>query len=444
MCAKKKDEGVKTLEKKDAKKTAAAIDFSNPYESMLARFNAAADILKLSNRERAILSVPEKIVQVSLPVVMDDGSTEVFEGYRVIHSTAMGPSKGGIRYAMEVHQDEVKALAAWMSWKCAVVNIPYGGGKGGIKCDSRAMSADEKERLTRAYTAAMSEVFGPDLDIPAPDMGTDPNVMAWIVDEYARMNNNNYIPAVVTGKPLSLGGSKGRTAATGRSVMTTCMQALEKLKMDPKKCTVAVQGFGNVGSYAALLLEEKGMKVVAISDHTGAFYNKKGFDIKKIFETQDLRQPLSSWISKLGKDVETISNDELLLLDVDVLAPCAIENVITTDNAGKIKAKLIVEGANGPVAADADAVLEDKKIMVIPDIVANAGGVTVSYFEWVQNRRGHYYTEEEVNDRADRIIKEAFDTVYAMSKDKKVGMRLAAYLVAVNRVAEATRLKGKY
>ncbi|MCE3007716.1 MAG: Glu/Leu/Phe/Val dehydrogenase [Bacteroidetes bacterium] len=412
---------------------------------MLARFNAAADILKLSDRERAILASPEKIVQVSLPVVMDDGTTKVFEGYRVIHSTAMGPSKGGIRYAMEVHQDEVKALAAWMSWKCAVVNIPYGGGKGGIKCDSRSMSVDEKERLTRAYTAAMSEVFGPDLDIPAPDMGTDPNVMAWIVDEYARMNNNNYIPAVVTGKPLSLGGSKGRTAATGRSVMTTCMQALEKLKMDPKKSTVAVQGFGNVGSYAALLLHEKGLKVVAISDHKGAYYNKKGFDLNQIFAKHDLTATtIDSWIGEYGKDVERISNEELLELDVDVLAPCAIENVITTTNAASIKAKLIVEGANGPVSADADAVLQEKNIMIVPDIVANAGGVTVSYFEWVQNRRGHYYTEDEVNDRADKIIKDAFDSVFEMSRSKKVGMRLAAYLVAVNRVAEAVRLKGKY
>lgn len=439
MCAKKKSDDAKPAAGK-----AAAVDYNNPYESMLARFNAAADILQISPRERAILSVPEKIVSVNLPVVMDNGTTEVFEGYRVIHSTAMGPSKGGIRYAMEVHADEVKALAAWMTWKCAVVNIPYGGGKGGIKVNSRALSEDEKERLTRAYTASMSEVFGPDLDIPAPDMGTDSKVMAWIVDEYSKMNNNNYIPAVITGKPLLLGGSKGRTAATGRSVMTTCIQALEKLKMDPKKCTVAVQGFGNVGSYAAMLLEEKGIKVVAISDHKGAYYNPKGINIKKIFETCDLSQTIDTWIAKVDKDAKKIDNGALLELDVDILAPCAIENVITRENADKIKAKLIVEGANGPVAADADEVINKKGIMVVPDIVANAGGVTVSYFEWVQNRRGHYYTEDEVNDRADRIIKDAFEAVYEMSKAKKVGMRLAAYLVAVSRVAEAVRLKGKY
>ncbi|MBX3101881.1 MAG: Glu/Leu/Phe/Val dehydrogenase [Bacteroidetes bacterium] len=440
MCAKKKTEDAKPA----AGKGASGVDYNNPYESMLARFNAAADILKINDRERAILSVPEKVVNVNLPVVMDDGTTQVFEGYRVIHSTAMGPSKGGIRYAMEVHADEVKALAAWMTWKCAVVNIPYGGGKGGIKCNSRALSVDEKERLTRAYAASMSEVFGPDLDIPAPDMGTDGNVMAWIVDEYSKMNNNKYIPAVITGKPLLLGGSKGRTAATGRSVMTTCIQAMEKLKMDPKKSTVAVQGFGNVGSYGALLLEEKGLKVVAISDHKGAYYSPKGFNIKRIFEKYDLRNTIDTWIDKEDKDAKRIDNKAILELDVDVLAPCAIENVITTENAHKIKAKLIVEGANGPTAADADEIIHKQGIMVVPDIVANAGGVTVSYFEWVQNRRGHYYTEEEVNDRADRIIKEAFEAVYQMSKDKKVGMRLAAYLVAVQRVAEAVHLKGKY
>ncbi len=420
--------------------TAHAHPELNPFESMLARFNKAADILNVGQRERDILSHPEKVVMVSLPVAMDDGSTQVFEGYRVIHSTVLGPSKGGIRYAMEVNLDEVKALAAWMTWKCAAVNIPYGGGKGGIKCDPRKMSMGEKERLTRIYTASMIEVFGPDLDIPAPDMGTGPQEMAWIVSEFSRLMSGRYIPAVVTGKPLELGGSKGRVEATGRSVMTTCLAALKKMNIDPTQCTAAVQGFGNVGGIGAKLLSQQGIKVLAISDHTGAFYNKNGFHIGNALQYKDKNNGTLEGFTGGDK----ITNSELLELQVDVLAPCALENVITEKNAANIKAKLIVEGANGPVDAAADPIIDSKGIMVVPDIVANAGGVTCSYFEWVQNRRGHYYTENEVNERVDQIISAAFEETFHAHTVHKVPMRTAAYLVSVERVAKGLKLRGKY
>lgn len=412
----------------------------NPYQSMLARFNQAADVLKLDARARAVLSVPEKMVVVHLPVAMDDGRTEVFEGYRVIHSTVMGPSKGGIRYSMNVDMDEVKALAAWMTFKCSVVELPYGGGKGGVKCDPTKMSPGELERLTRAYAASMSDVFGPDLDIPAPDMGTNAGVMAWIVDEYQKINNNRYYPAVITGKPIELGGSQGREAATGRGVMTTALLGLQKLGLRPEDCRAAIQGFGNVGSFAAKLLSAKGVRVVAISDHTGAFYNPDGFLINRVIQhVKACGGTLAGF-----NEGQKITNEELLAMDVEILAPCALENVITAANADKIKAKMIVEGANGPVAAEADEILNKKGIFIIPDILANAGGVTVSYFEWVQNRRGHYWTESEINDRADPIMSRAFERVYQAHILHKIPMRLAAYLVAVERVSKGLQLKGKY
>lgn len=412
----------------------------NPYESMLSRFNMAADILKLGQHERAILAQPQRIIMVHIPVAMDNGTTQVFEGFRVIHSTVLGPSKGGIRYSMDVNMDEVKALAAWMTWKCGAVNIPYGGGKGGIKCDPRSMSVGELERMTRGYTNEMIEVFGPDLDIPAPDMGTSGREMAWIVSEFSRLMSGKFIPAVVTGKPLELGGSKGRVEATGRSVMTTCMAALKKLNMDPSKCTVAVQGFGNVGGIGAKLLAQQGMKIVAISDHTAAFYNPNGINISEALRYKDGNNGILKGFT--GGDL--ITNAELLELPVDVLAPCALENQITASNAGNIKAKLIVEGANGPVAAEADPILESKGIVAVPDIVANAGGVTCSYFEWVQNRRGHYYTENEVNERVDAIIANAFEEMFQAAQLHKVSLRIGAYLVAVDRVARGLRLRGKY
>lgn len=412
----------------------------NPYESMLTRLNEAAAILKLGDRERSILSVPEKIVNVNLPVAMDDGSTRVFEAFRVIHSTVLGPSKGGIRYAMEVNRDEVMALSAWMTLKCAVVNIPYGGGKGGIKCNPREMSEGELERLTRAYTRAMADVFGEDRDIPAPDMGTNANVMAWILDEYQKMNRNNYFPGVVTGKPLHLGGSQGRAAATGRGVMTTALQALQKHHIDPSTCTAAIQGFGNVGSFAAQLLSAKGIKVVAISDISGAYYNPGGILCSDAINYVNSNNGTLEGFSKADR----ITNEELLKLEVDILVPAATENVITAANAEDIRAKYIVEGANGPIAAEADPIINKKGIFVVPDILANAGGVTISYFEWVQNRRGHYYTEEQVNQLGDPIMTKAFQDVYDCSILYKIPMRIAAYVVAVERVALGIRQRGRY
>ena len=411
----------------------------NPYESMLARFNKAADLLKLGQRERDILSVPQKIVNVHLPVTMDNGETKVFPAFRVVHSTVLGPSKGGIRYAMEVNMDEVKALSAWMTWKCAVVGIPYGGGKGGVQCDPKSMSESELERLTRKYARAMSDVFGVDKDIPAPDMNTSGREMAWIIDEFMAMNGGNYQPGIITGKPLELGGSLGRVEATGRGVMTTCMEALKVMKLDPKKCTAAVQGFGNVGSYGAKLLSEKGVKIVAISDVTGAYFNEKGINIVEAMEyaKNNGKNGLNGF--KGGKKI-----DDILSLEVDILVPAALENVITAENADSIKAKLIVEGANGPVASEADDILNKKKIMIVPDILANAGGVTVSYFEWVQNRLGHYWTEDEVNTKADAILIRAFSEVHKAATEFKIDMRTAAYVVSVRRVANGLKFHGKY
>ncbi|MCB9245391.1 MAG: Glu/Leu/Phe/Val dehydrogenase [Flavobacteriales bacterium] len=421
------------------KEPAPIKDHLNPLESMMERFSVAAEILGLDESTYNALKSPEKSVAVSLPVTMDNGKIEVFEGYRVVHSAKLGPSKGGIRYANSVHIDEVKALAAWMTWKCAIVGIPYGGAKGGIKCDPRKMSQGELERLTRAYTVAMADVFGPEKDIPAPDMGTNPQIMAWIMDEYSKLKGVAS-PAVVTGKPLVLGGSLGRVEATGRGVMVTARSAMGKLKMNPSKVKAAVQGFGNVGSISAKLLELQGVKIVAISDVSGGYFNDKGIDVEKAIE----------YVEKNGGTLEgfteadMISNEELLTLDVEVLVPAALEDQITLKNADKIKAKLIVEGANGPTAANADAILNDKGIMVIPDILANAGGVTVSYFEWVQNRLGYFWTEERVNRRADRIMKQAFEQVFNTSQKYDVNMRIAAYVNAIDKVASTKRIRGSF
>lgn len=414
-------------------------DKENPFESMMSRFHIAAQHLGLDDEIYNVLKSPEKQVLVSLPVTMDDGSIKVFEGFRVIHSNILGPSKGGIRYDMDVHLDEVKALAAWMTWKCAVVDIPYGGAKGGIQCNPREMSRGEVERLTRAYTSAMDEVFGPDRDIPAPDMGTGPEEMAWLMDQYSRARGTT-INAVVTGKPLVLGGSLGRTEATGRGVMITALSAMEKLKINPFKATCAIQGFGNVGSWAAYLLEERGVKICGISDLSGAYHNPNGIDIKKAIDYRNENKG-----SLEGFDgAEKIDPEELLLLDVDVLVPAAVEDVITTRNADQIKAKLIVEGANGPTSARADSIINDKGIMAVPDILANAGGVTVSYFEWVQNRLGYKWTAERVNRRSDRILKTAFDKVYKTSKKYGVSLRIAAYIVAINKVARTYKYRGGF
>ena len=415
-------------------------DKENPLESMMERFNLAAQKLGLSEEVYNVLKNPAKQVIVSLPITMDNGKIKVFEGIRVIHSNILGPAKGGIRFAPDVHLDEVRALAAWMTWKCAVVDIPYGGGKGGVRCNPREMSAGEIERLVRAYTLAMIDVFGPDKDIPAPDMGTGPREMAWLMDEYSKAHGMT-VNAVVTGKPLVLGGSLGRTEATGRGVMVTALAAMQKLKINPFQASCAVQGFGNVGSWAAQLLEERGLKVVAISDISGAYFNSNGINIQEAISYRDNNKGTLEGYKGADKLNDPM---ELLELDVDVLVPAAVEDVITIGNADKIKAKLIVEGANGPTSAKADAILNEKGIMAVPDILANAGGVTVSYFEWVQNRLGYKWTAERVNRRSDRIMKDAFDHVYQAAVKYDVPMRIAAYIVAIDKVAKTYTFRGGF
>jgi glutamate dehydrogenase (NAD(P)+) len=415
------------------------LDRESPFESMMERFRFAAEILQLDDGLFQYLASPVKQVTVSIPVVMDTGKIQVFEGYRVIHDNVLGPSKGGIRFAPDVNLNEVKALAAWMTWKCSVVNVPFGGAKGGVRCNPKELSLGELERLTRRYTANMLEVFGPDRDIPAPDMNTNEQVMAWIMDTYS-MNAQRTEKAVVTGKPIILGGSQGRKEATGRGVVTVTLAALSKLGMMPNKVSVAVQGFGNVGSVSANLIYEQGAKVVAISDISGGYYNKNGIDIPAAIEYQKNNNNSLEGLP----NTESISNEELLEIDCDVLIPAAKEDQISRHNASKIKAKVIAEGANGPVTANADALLDEKGIMVIPDILANAGGVTVSYFEWVQDRQGYFWTEERVNRRLNRMMRDAFDNVYGVAEKHQITLRQAAYVYSIDRVAATLKLRGIY
>lgn len=415
-------------------------DIDNPLESMMERFNIAAEKLGLSEEVYNVLKNPAKQVIVSIPITRDNGKIEVFEGIRVIHSNILGPAKGGIRFAPDVHLDEVRALAAWMTWKCAVVDIPYGGAKGGVRCNPREMSAGEIERLMRGYTSAMIDVFGPDKDIPAPDMGTGPREMAWLMDEYSKIHGTT-VNSVVTGKPIVLGGSLGRAEATGRGVMVCALAAMAKLKINPFQATCAVQGFGNVGSSAALLLEERGLKVVGLSDISGGYYNENGIDVAAAIAYRDNNNGILEGFQ--GAEKLSLAS-ELLELDVDVLIPAAVEDVITLHNVDKIKAKLIVEGANGPTSFKADKLLNDKGIMAVPDILANAGGVTVSYFEWVQNRSGYKWTAERVHRRSDRIMKEAFDNVYEASLKYDVPLRIAAYIIAIDKVAKTYAFRGGY
>ncbi|WP_460891405.1 Glu/Leu/Phe/Val family dehydrogenase [Rufibacter soli] len=421
------------------KEPAPIKDKENPFESMMSRFNIAAEALGLDDETYEVLKSPTRQVIVNLPVTMDNGSVRVFEGFRVIHSNILGPSKGGIRYDKGVFLDEVKALAAWMTWKCAVVDIPYGGAKGGIICDPSTMSAGELERLTRAYTVALIDTFGPDQDIPAPDMGTGPREMAWLMDEYSKTKGMT-VNSVVTGKPLVLGGSLGRVEATGRGVMVSAMAAMEKLGMDPTQSTAAVQGFGNVGSSTAKLLAERGVKILGISDVSGAYWNENGIDIEAAIIYKNAHSGRLEGFS----GAEIISNDDLLTSAVDLLVPAAVEDVITARNADQIQAKLIVEGANGPTSANADKIINEKGIMVVPDILANSGGVTVSYFEWVQNRLGYKWSLEMVTERSDRIMTEAFNKVYATSQKYNVPMRIAAYIVAIDKVAQTYKFRGGF
>ena len=407
----------------------------NPYENVLQVVQQAADILGYSNSDIEAIKYPERELKVSIPVRMDDGTTHVFQGYRIQHSTSRGPAKGGIRFHPDVSADEVRALAAWMTFKCAVVNIPYGGGKGGVVCDPTKLSENEIRAITGRYTAAIAPLIGPEQDIPAPDVGTNAAVMGWIMDTYS-MLKGHCIHGVVTGKPLELGGALGRNDATGRGVMFTTHNILGKLDISAEGTTVAVQGAGNVGSVTAKLLYQSGMKVVAISDVSGGIYNPEGLDIPAIlaYLAADRRNLLKDFNEE---GTIHISNEELLELDVTVLIPAALENQINADNADKIKAKLIVEAANGPVASEADPVLAEKGILIVPDILANAGGVVVSYFEWVQNIQSVSWTEDEVNKKLREIMDAAFASVWDLAQEKHTTLRMGAYLIALKRVVDA-------
>ena len=410
----------------------------NPFESMMSRFDRAAELLDLEPGLYKILRHAEKQILISVPVLMDNGDIEVFTGYRVLHNTSRGPGKGGIRFDLNVTLDEVKALAAWMTWKCAVVNIPFGGAKGGVICDPLKLSVGELERLTRRYTAGIMNTLGPDSDVPAPDVNTNERVMAWVMDTYS-MHVRHTVTSVVTGKPVEMGGSLGRREATGRGCMIVTTEALKHLGMPVAGTTVAVQGFGNVGSVAAQLLAKEGCKIVAISDRTGGLYRADGIDVVSAAKYVREHRSLEGY-----NGGDQITNEELLTLDVDVLLPAALENVITRKNAAKVRAKIICEGANGPTTAVADAILEEKGIFVIPDILANAGGVTVSYFEWVQDRGGYFWAEDIVNERLMQIMSSSFNDVLELSRLHKVNMRTAAYMLAISRVATVHRLRGIY
>jgi len=405
---------------------------------MMKRFDVAAEILELEPGVYEYLKTPVKQVVVSIPITMDDGRMKMFEGYRVIHNDILGPSKGGIRYAPDVTLDEVKALAAWMTWKCAVMNIPFGGAKGAVRCDVTTLTKIELEKITRRYTSNLIDIFGPDRDIPAPDMNTNEQVMAWIMDTYS-MHMRRTETAVVTGKPLILGGSLGRREATGRGCMIVTLGAMEKLGIMPKTSSVAVQGFGNVGSVTAQLLSEQGCKIVGISDVSGAYHNGNGIDIAAALQWVGKHRTLEGF-----KGGETVSQEELLESECDVLIPAAKENQITVKNARRIRAKIICEGANGPTTAGADPILNEKGIIVIPDILANAGGVTVSYFEWAQDRAGYFWTLDRVNRRLERLMRASFDAVYASASEHNVTLRIGAYILAIDKVAKTLKMRGIY
>jgi len=405
---------------------------------MAARFDIAARKLNLDEGLWKILRSPNREITVYIPVAMDDGRMEVFTGYRVQHSIARGPAKGGIRYAPDVTIDEVRALASWMTWKCAVVNIPFGGGKGGVICDPKKMSMAELERMTRRYTAELVEFIGPEKDVPAPDVNTNEQVMAWIMDTYS-MHMRQTVTAVVTGKPLNMGGSRGRREATGRGVMVVCDEALKKLNLSRESTRVIIQGFGNVGSNAAKLMHEAGYKIIGIGEWDGGLYNKNGIDIESLWEHRYRNGSIHGF-----KGAEAYDTSELLLTDCDILIPAATENVVTSKNADRIKAKILAEGANGPTTAAADEILADKKVFVIPDILANAGGVTTSYFEWVQDRQGYFWKESVVNEQLDHIMRSSFEDVVRYAETHNVHNRIAAYMLAIDRVAYTIRQRGIY
>jgi glutamate dehydrogenase (NAD(P)+) len=410
----------------------------NPYEIAKSQLRKVADTFAIDPNLVNVLQECKKALVVSVPVSMDDGRTQVFQGYRVTHNVARGPSKGGIRYHPDVTLDEVKALAMWMTWKCALSGIPFGGAKGGVVCNPKTMSEGELQRMTRRFTSEIINEIGPEKDIPAPDVGTDGRVMAWIFDTYS-MNKGHSVLGVVTGKPLTIGGSLGREEATARGALYCVREAVRKRQMSLQGTTVAVQGFGNVGSFLAKFLAEDGAMVIAVSDSTSGLYNQNGIDVQAAIAHKRETGSLTGF-----RGAEPITNEELLLLECDVLAPCALEQVITAENADKVKAKIIVEGANGPVTPAADEILEEKGILVLPDILANAGGVVVSYFEWVQGLQEYFWKEAEVNAKLNDIVTRAFNETWSTMESRDVSMRLAAYGLAVQRVAEATVTRGIY
>jgi glutamate dehydrogenase (NAD(P)+) len=410
----------------------------NPFHISQMQFDLAAEFLKLEPGLRQILRVPKRVMEVSVPTKMDNGQLKVFTGYRVQHNIARGPAKGGIRYHPNVTLDEVKALAAWMTWKTATVNIPFGGGKGGVICDPKRMSRDELERMTRRYTSEILPIIGPERDIPAPDVYTDSQTMAWVMDTYS-MTIGSTALGVATGKPLSLGGSEGRTEATARGCLFAIEEACRVKKIPLRGATVAIQGFGNAGSIAARLLTEKKARVVAISDSRGGVYNSRGIDPLKALR---YKERTGTVVGMPG--TSRISNDDLLALKCDILVPAALENVLTLANADQVRARIIAEAANGPTTPHADEVLARKGIFVVPDILANAGGVTVSYFEWVQDLQGFFWSVDEVNAKLELVMKRAFSDVFETARKYRTHMRNGAYILAVGRVAEATTVRGLF
>ncbi|MBD3168736.1 MAG: hypothetical protein GF307_04580 [candidate division Zixibacteria bacterium] len=408
------------------------------FDNVMQQFDEAAQRLNLDQGMIEFLKQPRRALIVKLPIRRDNGQLEVFTGYRVQHSINRGPAKGGVRYHPQVSLDEVMALAAWMTWKCAIVGIPFGGGKGGIKCDPTTMSPHELEHLTRRYTAEIMDIIGPEKDVPAPDVNTNPQVMAWMMDTFS-MHARQTTTAVVTGKPIDIGGSLGRVEATGRGVMFSAREAARVKGILFEGATVAIQGFGNVGSMAAKLMYEQGCKIIAVSDVYGAIYCPDGINIHALMEHVANTRRVPGF-----PHCKELTHDELLSLECDILVPAALENVITSDNADSIKAKIIAEGANGPVTPNADRILDKNGVFVVPDILCNAGGVTVSYFEWVQDRMGYFWEEDDVNQRLERIMVKAFNDVYQMSQEHGATMRIAAFMLAIKRVLDVTLMRGVY
>ena len=410
----------------------------NPWEAQSARFDFAAQKLNLEEGLWKVLRYPNRELIVHIPVSLDSGKLEVFTGFRVQHSIARGPSKGGIRYGPDVTLDEVRALASWMTWKCAVVNIPFGGAKGGVICDPHKMSMGELERMTRRYTAELVEFIGPEKDVPAPDVNTNEQVMAWMMDTYS-MHMRQTVTAVVTGKPINIGGSRGRREATGRGIMIVCDQAIKKLGLTPENTRVIVQGFGNVGSNCALLMSQAGYKVTGVIEVDGAIYNKNGIDVDALWKYRERTKGISGFT-----EAEAVDPAELLLTECEILVPAATENQITSRNADRVKCRILAEGANGPTTAAADEILADKRVFVIPDILCNAGGVTTSYFEWVQDRQGYFWKESVVNEQLEDIMVNAFDDVVRYAETHNVNNRIAAYMLAIDRVAYTIKQRGIY